>query len=302
MIELPPASRVLRGRVITADDIAAIRQIACQTDRYPTRAAIAHAVCEALAWRRQDGEPHVTACSAALRRLEREGSIALPKGSPHHRAFSGPRRLPMPPKRDWPEAVTGPLKDLDPRLVPIAGKGPDHDLYRALLAHFHYLGYCPIRGAQLRYRIDSAKGLLGFIAFGSAAWRVSVRDRFIGWDDAARQNNLPLVVQNVRFLLLPWVRVENLASHVLSLAARQVPKDWHDRYGLRPLLLETFVDSYQFSGASYRAANWLHVGQTIGRGRNDRRTRLRRHLPEKDVYVYPLEPDWRRRLTRLPLA
>lgn len=297
MTKPPPGTRVLRGRPMTTQDIATIQTITGQTERNPTREAIARAVCDALDWRRPDGAPHVHACLAALRRLEREGTITLPepKGQPPG-PYRGPKRLPTPPKRDWPAAIIGPLDALHVRLVPVAGRGPDHRLYRDLLARFHYLGYSPIRGAQLRYRIDSDAGILGFIAFGSAAWRVTVRDRFIGWDDQARLNNLPLVVQNVRFLLLPWVKVPNLASNVLAIAARQMSLDWHARYGLRPLLLETFVDSYQFAGTSYRAQGWVHVGQTIGRGRNDRRTRLRRHLPEKDVYLYPLAPGWRKAL------
>ena len=202
MMDLPPGLRVLRGHPITPDDIATIRQIVGQTDRYPTRAAIALAVCDALAWTRSGGEPHVTACSAALRRLEREGIITLPKGQ-SHKPYAGPRRLPTPSRRDWPETIAGPLEGLTVRLIPIVGTGPDHDLYRELLARFHYLGYYPIRGSQLRYRIDSDRGPVGLISFGSAAWRVRVRDRFIGWDDEARQKNLPLVVQNVRFLLFP---------------------------------------------------------------------------------------------------
>lgn len=294
-------TRTYRGRPMTTDDLVRIQTIVRDTERYQSRTTIFEAVCEALSWTRADNQPNIPACSAALRRMEKEGLILLPPTPARARAMTGPRRLPTPPRRDWPEAIACPIEELGTiHLTRIPGTGPDYDLYRDLLARFHYLGYHPIRGAQIRYRIDSPKGLLGVIAFGSAAWHVTVRDRFIGWDEKARKQNLPLVVQNVRFLLLPWVRVPNLASHVLALAAHTLPNDWHDRYAVHPLLLETFVDSYQFSGTSYRAANWTYLGQTVGQGRNNHRTRLRRHLPEKDVYIYPLDPGWRARLRSLP--
>jgi hypothetical protein len=168
-------------------------------------------------------------------------------------------------------------------------------LWRALLQRYHYLGAGPLCGAQLRYLVRSERhGIVGAAAFSAAAWRVRARDRFIGWNDQARAAHLNAVVANSRFLILPQVTVPHLASHVLGLCARQLPEDWAARYGVRPLLMETFVERGRFRGTSYRAANWQHVGSTCGRGRQDRR---RAHaLPVKDVYVYPLQHDWRERL------
>jgi hypothetical protein len=159
-----------------------------------------------------------------------------------------------------------------------------------MMQRYHYLGAGPLCGAQMRYFIESEHyGILGGLAFSAAAWRVSVRDRWIGWDDAIREQRLPGVINNSRFLILPVVKVKNLASHVLSLAAKQLMEDWPIQYGIEPVLLETFVEHGRFTGASYKAANWLHLGQTQGRGRQDRHTQYL--APVKDVYVYRLRDN-----------
>ena len=157
---------------------------------------------------------------------------------------------------------------------------------------YHYLGSGPLCGAQMRYLIKSRSfGWLGGLAFSAAAWRVEARDRWIGWSEEARREHLSRVVCNSRFLILPQVQVPNLASHVLSLATKRIAKDWTERYGLAPVLLETFVERERFSGICYRAANWQVVGMTQGRGRQDRERN--KVLPVKDIYVYPLHPDAR---------
>ena len=155
------------------------------------------------------------------------------------------------------------------------------------MERYHYLGSGPLCGAQLRYLIRSGKGQwLGGLAFSASAWRVKARDGWIGWSDRARKENLPKVVSNSRFLILPWVKVQNLASHVLGQAMGRLRADWQERYGFEAVLVETFVDRSRFLGTSYRAANWLYVGQTRGRGRQDREKTF--PLSEKDVYVYKL--------------
>jgi hypothetical protein len=147
----------------------------------------------------------------------------------------------------------------------------------------------------LRYLIRWDEGVLGAMGFGAAAWKVGVRDRWIGWDAASRAQHLGQVLNQARFLILPWVRVANLASKVLGLAARQVPDEFEKRYGVRPVLLETFVEAGRFAGTCYRAANWRPLGQTTGRGKLDREV-----LPIKDVYVYPLTSGFRRTLGVIP--
>lgn len=171
-------------------------------------------------------------------------------------------------------------------------------LYNELLERYHYLGYTKMAGAQIRYFIRCEEGLLGAIGFGAAAWKLSSRDRFIGWAPALREKNLHLILNNARFLILPWVRSKNLASKVLSLCARQIPQDFVKNYGYSPVLLETFVEHGRFSGTCYRAGNWIPVGQTKGRGK--KHIYKTPGVPIKDVWLYPLRSDFRRVLHSEP--
>jgi len=171
-------------------------------------------------------------------------------------------------------------------------------IYNDMMRQHHYLGYQPLPGAQLRYLIHGDSRLLGGLGFGAAAWKIAPRDRFIGWSPAQRQARLHLIANNARFLLLPWVKVRFLASSVLALAARRLPADWQARYGYQLVLLETFVERPRFAGTSYRAANWICVGQTQGRGKLDRFKQYA--LPVKDIYLYPLRRDFRNVLTSPP--
>jgi hypothetical protein len=227
-----------------------------------------------------------------LLRLHRAGIIELP--APTRENGNG-RPLVHEPN-EWPpecplEGSVGGLSGL--RLAPVADKAASR-LWNGLIDRYHYLGYTPLPGAQLRYLIESDQGLLGALGFGAAAWKVAARDRWIGWDRAGREANLGRVLNNARFLLLPWVRVKNLASKILALSALQVAEDFAARYGERPVLLETFVEIPRFSGTCYRAANWRYLGETQGRGKCD--VAHRAALPRKAVYVYPLAADFRRAL------
>jgi hypothetical protein len=175
-------------------------------------------------------------------------------------------------------------------------------LWRELIGRYHYLGERVPVGATLRYVVRSARfpdQVLACLGWTSAAWRIAVRDRWIGWTDAQRRQALPYVVNNSRFLILPWVQIPGLASHLLSVCARQLPADWAARYGVRPLLLETLVDPSRFQGTCYRAANWLALGHTVGRGRMDRAHVLTGHAPKR-VFVYPLGRDVPARLCTAP--
>lgn len=168
-------------------------------------------------------------------------------------------------------------------------------LWNELMDRYHYLGFTVLRGAQLRYLIHSSAGCVGAIGFASPAWKTYDRDTWIGWDQTTRANNLHYIVNNARFLLLPWVTSKNLASKVLSLCTKQVPDDWEERYGYRPVLLETFVEQQRFRGTCYKAANWIRVGQTTGRGKWEQKGEeaIRAPLPIKDIFVYPLQTDFR---------
>jgi len=169
-------------------------------------------------------------------------------------------------------------------------------LWNELIDRYHYLGYKPLPGAQLRYFASAGERLVAVLGFAAAAWQTAPRDAWIGWSQAQRRRNLAAVVNNARFLILPWIRVPHLASKLLALAARTLPAHWQARYGYRPLLLETFVEAERFSATCYQAANWVYVGDTQGRGKlGDHRLGL---VPVKTVWLYPLVADCRARLCR----
>ena len=174
--------------------------------------------------------------------------------------------------------------------------GQDSRRWNEYIHRYHYLGYQPLPGAQWRYGVTAGETLLALLGFGAAAWQCAPRDRFIGWSHEQRQQNLPLIVNNARFLILPWVRSPNLASKILGRAARQLPDDWQTRYGYRPVLLETFVQKDRFTGACYQAANWTSVGQTQGRGKLG--PAGKQSVPIKDLWLYPLDKNFRRVLAQ----
>ena len=278
----------LCGRPFDSADLERIRREIVAANP-PLRSEIARQVCLALEWTDALGRPKLMSARVGLLRLHRAGLIELPAPS---RGNGNGRGLVHEPDV-WPEPVpvegtVGQLGGL--RLEAVIDKRASR-LWNGLIDRYHYLGYTPLPGAQLRYLIQSDRGVLGAIGFGAAAWKVAARDRWIGWERTQREAYLDRVLNNARFLLLPWVQVRNLASKVLSLAAVQVPEDFAARYGTRPVLLETFVEVPRFPGTCYRAANWQHLGETTGRGKCDRTHQAA--LPRKAVYVYPLAADFR---------
>jgi len=252
-------------------------------------------VCDWLNWKSPNGKFQEMSCRVALLKLERRGIVKLPQ--PHS---WGSDRI-KGKDHGSPIWEVGPvccsLEELGGvDLVRIdSSDSKESKIWNALMGTYHYLGSGPLCGAQIRYLIKSRSfGWLGGLAFSAAAWRVEARDRWIGWSEESRKEHLSRVVCNSRFLILPQVRVPNLASYVLSLATRHIAKDWTERYSFTPVLLETFVERERFSGICYRAANWQPVGMTRGRGRQDRERN--RSLPVKDIYVYPLRQDARKTL------
>jgi hypothetical protein len=264
-----------------------------------TRSSLARRVCQRLNWRQPNGRWSAASCRVALRKLERRGVIELPVAR-RQRRWSKPAMEPAACGVDN-SPIAGELKDLGIiELVRVAGcRSPEAQLWKALMAAYHYCGYRRLVGAQIRYLIRCKKGFLGALAFSAAAWHLRDRDQFIGWSVQARRVHLHEVAANSRFLLLPWVKIPHLASKVLSLVSRRLPADWQSVYGYRPVLLETYVEQERFEATCYRAANWQCVGHTTGRGRKDcERTEK---LPVKAIYLYPLTPDWQQRLCREPL-
>lgn len=284
------------GRVLTASELNLVRQIIADFPRL-SQAELAHTICELLEWRRPNGKLKSPECVEWLQKWQVQDCLpALPelrvtKPRRPHRFQSDPQSDPQPPLR-------GRLADYQPLRLQLVEDPANRHLFQQYVQRYHPLGYRVPYGAQLRYLVRArTQDVLACLLFTSAAWKMAPRDAWIGWSDVARRANLPLLVNNGRFLILPWVEVPHLASHILAFAARQLPTDWRAAYALRPLLLETLVDR-PHSGTCYRAANWIHVGQTQGRGRMDRTHQA--HGTAKDILLYPLQPRWRQRLCQLP--
>lgn len=266
-----------------------------------SRRGLSRQVCEWLDWRGPDGRLKQMSCRVALLRLNRRGALNLPRA----RAWGcgGGACSAAKERFETVGAFCGELAQLGRIEAVLIGSrySRAHRLWRHLLKAHHYLGAGRACGAQLRYLIVSERhGVVAALGFSAAAWRIAARDRHIGWSDCARAANLAQVLCNSRFLILPQVKVAHLASHALSLCLKRVAADWVGRYGIAPVLVESFVERERFRGACYRAANFVHVGRTTGRGRQDRGHCA--HLPVKEVYLYALHPHWRARLRAEPSA
>lgn len=284
------------GRSFAEEEVELIREIVSGFGSLPLN-QIALTICELLEWKRPSGGLKGRECRQMLEELRDEGELVLPevrKMGPR-----GPRVVARSTQGEERPEVSGRASEFRPlRLKEVkAGRGGESGLWRELVERYHYLGYRAPVGATLRYLIYSEarpEEVLGCMLWSSPAWKIEVRDRWIGWDGRTRERNLQLIVSNSRFLILPWVRVEHLASMALGECARKVPVDWERKYGYRPLLLETMVDGSRFRGTCYRAANWLELGTTKGRGRMDREHRA--VGGGKLVYIYPLGRQARQRL------
>lgn len=286
------------GRELQLGELDLIRQITrdCST---LSLTELAHTVCELLEWRRPNGGLKSRECYLFLQTLHARGW--LPGLPPPQARQRHPRPVIFEPGSDAQSPLTGSLGDYLPLQLQLLQSSADRRLFRQYLQRYHYLGYRIPYGAQLRYFVRShhpPSPLLACLLFTSAAWKMAPRDAAIGWSAAARRANLPRLVSQSRFLLLPWVRVPNLASHILSRAAHQLPEDWFRAYGLRPVLLETLVDPARYHGGCYRAANWRLAGRTQGRGRMDRSGQAQGG--RKLIFLYPLDRHWHEQLCALP--
>lgn len=280
-----------RGRAITADTIAFVRaRVTAQPG--VTRRALSRQLCEAWDWRQPNGTLCDALCRSLLLQLHRAGHITLPAG----RWVPGSRRRPRPASVLMDETpITGPLGALRPLAVHQVRRTPDEALFDSLLAQYHYLGYQYPVGEHLKYLVEAHARPVGCVAWSSAPRHLGARDRFIGWSPAARRRNLRFLAYNTRFLILPWVQVPHLASHVLGRMAARVAADWQTVYGHPIYFLETFVDPARFRGTCYRAANWIVLGRTTGRGKAAPSLAANRSV--KEILALPLTPDFRARLT-----
>lgn len=237
------------------------------------------------------------ACRTFLLKLDRAGLICLParKRKPTN-AFRNRSITDIPHIKD---PICCDLQKLLPlNITPILQKTVELSLFKCLLAKYHYLGFRNTVGENFKYLISDVQGRpLGCLLFGSTAWKCAARDNFIGWDRRAREANLGFTTNNTRFLILPWVSVPNLASHILSLICKRLSFDWSHKYGHPIYLVETFVDRSRYKGTCYQAANWVLTGQTQGRTRNDRHRTI--NATVKDAYVYPLTKKMHPQLCRV---
>ncbi len=276
------------GRDFSPEDLQAIARTIAMN---PTvkRTPLSRLVCEQLNWRRADGRLREMSCRVAMLRMQADGLITLPASQipkPRRRA-----QFNATPATDEQPVLAAAVHELPAlKLSIVDGRGAASRLWNEYVARYHYLGYTPMSGSQIRYNVHAGERLVALLSFGASAWKVADRERFIGWSHGQRQKNLQLVVNNARFLILPWIQSKGLASKILALAARRLPLDWQARYGYRPVMLETFVESPRHKGTCYKAANWQLVGRTVGRGKKS--TDHQQVLPMKDIWLYPLRRDF----------
>lgn len=279
---------------ITEELIAQINGIVSLNSDW-NRTHISKTLCEIWDWRSPAGQIKDISCRDMLRALECRGLIRLPQPTAVSKQIGQKANIKHLEHDTSP--VICELAEILPLNIETVKSGEQMTAFKSLIDQYHYLGFDRTVGENMKYIIKSRNGiLLACMLFGSAAWACKGRDLHIGWSRDRRENNLQYVTNNTRFLILPWVLVPHLASHLLGQIARRISGDWLARYGHEIYCLETFVERGRFKGTCYKAANWRHVGNTTGRGRNS--TRLSTVLPIKDVYLYPLRRDFRKKLTK----
>jgi len=278
------------GRVFSEGDMELIKYTAAA---YPklSRGELAGTVCELVGWVQANGKPKTAQCLQFLLKLEEEGYLTLPAlNEKISKALKGTKKRPVAIDLSWID--TSELGERGPIKLEAVRPGDGLRQWRAYMSTYHRLGDPHVNGSRIRYTIKTEGGRdLGCMLFSASAWSLKPRDEWIGWGLADRKERLCLVVNQSRFLILPWIRSPNLASCALGMAARRIQKDWLDEYCYAPVLLETFVDLSLHKGIIYRAANWTYLGETQGRGRDDRHRN--NAMTRKAIYTYPLQRDFR---------
>jgi Domain of unknown function (DUF4338) len=282
-----------RHRTVTDSDIRFIRELIAQHSK-ASRRELSKKLCEAWNWVQANGALRDMVCRGLMLKLHREGLIELP---PIRKAPNNPLA-----KRTRPAVIdlsTTPLQaslaEIGPITIKEVRRTPDEALFNSLLEQHHYLAYTQPVGEHLKYLVYAKDQPIACLAFSSAPRHLGSRDRFIGWSTQARLKNIRLLAYNTRYLILPWVKVEHLASHLLGRIARVLSGDWQKRYGHPIYFLETFVDRERYQGTCYRAANWIRLGVTTGRGKDATSKTPNRSI--KEVLGYPLVKDFRQRLS-----
>jgi Domain of unknown function (DUF4338) len=283
-----------RGRTITGADLTFIRELIAAHPQ-ASRCELSRRLCEAWNWKQANGAPRDMVCRGMLLLLDRASQIELPamRFRPHNPFSVRQKPEPLVPDN---RAVQGTLRQILPLEIDQVRRGTDEPMFNSLMEQYHYLGYEQPVGEHLKYLVKTQGQAIACLAWSSAPRHLGSRDRFIGWDPPARRRNIHLIAYNTRFLILPWVRVPHLASHILGRMARQVPGDWQQVYAHPIHLLETFVDPERFAGTCYRAANWMVVGETTGRGKDSTSHKPNRSI--KQVLALPLHRRFRQWLSQ----
>ena len=281
-----------RGRVATTEDVAFINNL-IKDNPHDSRRALSVKLCKALNWVQPNGALRDMVCRGFMLKLHRAGYINLPakRYTPNNPLVN--RKSPEEIRIDRNPLSTA-LEDVRPLQFCQVRRSEKEELFNSLIDKYHYLGYCQPVGEHLKYMVFAGDRPVACLAFSSAPRHIGCRDKFIGWDAATRQRNLALMAYNSRFLILPWVNITFLASHILGQVARILPHDWQSMYKHPVYYLESFVDTERFKGTCYKAANWIYLGKTTGRGKNDQTHKPNRSL--KAVYGYPLIKEFRKKL------
>lgn len=281
-----------RGRAVGEADLVLIRRL-IQEHPGASRRELSQKLCQSWNWVQANGAACDMVCRGLMLALDRAGHIRLPPVKGRR-----PNPLAIRPQPRRPEIDTSPiacrLKDLGALEFRLVRRTSDEPVFNGLIEHYHYLGYAQPVGEQLKYMVFAGERPVACLAWSSAARHLGPRDRFIGWDAEARRRNIRFLAYNTRYLILPWVQIKFLASHVLGQMAARVGRDWERIYGHPVYYLETFIDPGRWRGTCYLAANWIELGLTTGRGKDDSSNRPNRSL--KQVLGYPLARDFRRLL------
>jgi len=281
-----------RGREVSESDIELLRALIRQHPAV-SRRELSRKLCHAWNWVQANGAPCDMLCRGLMLALERSGQVRLPRAKGIHANPLAVRAKARRPEVDA-SPVSGSLKDLGPLEYRLVRRTREEPIFNGLIEHHHYLGYTQPVGEHLKYMVYGLGRPIACLAWSSAARHLGPRDRFIGWGPEARRRNIRFIAYNTRFLVLPWVRVSHLASHILGRMARRLSADWQRMYGHPIYFIETFIDPQRFRGTCYRAANWIALGLTTGRGKDSNSHRPNRSL--KQVLGYPLDKQFRRLL------
>jgi hypothetical protein len=286
--------RLVQGRMITLENLQEMRRLITDNPQ-SSRYNLAILLCHLWEWYSPAGKIKLRSARELLDKLHDAGLITLPPPKQRSKVEKVKQQTLF---SEPPPTGKRTLQELLPLSFEIVTAKHKSALWNELIERYHYLQSSHLFGARMRYLVYSGDEIIAALGFSAAAWQIEPRDRFIGWNQKIRRRNLQLIVNNSRFLILPWIKCQNLVSTLLSQVIKRLPDDWERTYGYRPVLLETFVDGEMFGGTSYIASNWIYVGFTKGKGRQGKGKK--RIVSEKDIFLYPLQKDFRERLVKEP--